>query len=71
MNIRIKTIKGFLDSYRELNPYWKSLLEDSYRHYTKELMKEYQRLSKHPHPEEYKEYQKNLNNYRNDMNTAI
>ena len=56
MNIRIKTIKGFLDSYR---------------HYTKELMNEYQRLSKHPYPEEYKEYQKNLNNYRNDINTAI
>ena len=71
MNIRIKTIKGFLDSYRTLNPYLKSLLEDSYRYYTKELMNEYQRLSKHPYPEEYKEYQKNLNNYRNDMNTAI
>ena len=71
MNIRIKTIKEFLNNYRTLDSYWRILLEDSYKYYVSELMNEYNKVSEHPYPEEYKEYQKNLNNYKNDMNIAI
>ena len=50
---RIQRIQIFLQDYKTLNPYLKSLVKDSQEDYQKELIKEYIKVSKHPYPNEY------------------
>ena len=49
MNTKIKCLKKFINQYRRLDSYWKSLLEDSYTHCQNKLMMEYELLSNHPY----------------------
>lgn len=68
MNHRITAIKQFIESYKTLDPYLQSITASSYTYYLIELDKEYERISKHPYPNEYKEYQRtmrrNINKYK-------
>ena len=41
MNTRVKSIKQFLDDYKNKDESLKRLTEDSYKYYYQELMKEY------------------------------
>ena len=50
---RIQRIKNFLQDYKTLNPYLKSLIKDSQEDFQKELIKEYLKVSRHPYPNEY------------------
>ena len=50
---RIQRIQIFLQDYKSLNPYLKSLVKDSQEDYQKELIKEYLKVSRHPYPNEY------------------
>ena len=50
---RVKRIQTFLDDYKSLNPYLKDLIKEVHKDYQNELMNEYVRVSKHPHPTEY------------------
>ena len=50
---RIQRINRFINDYKSLNPYLKDLLKGVYEDYQIELMNEYLKVSKHPHPTEY------------------
>ena len=50
---KIKRINQFLNDYRRLNPYLKSLLFECKKEYELELTKEYIQLGYHPYPNEY------------------
>ena len=50
---RIRRIQTFINDYKTLDPYLKDLIKDVYEDYQNELMDEYVRVSKHPHPTEY------------------
>ena len=63
MNTKIKCLKEFINQYRRLDSYWKSLLEDSYTHCQNKLMMEYELLSNHPYPKERLDMQKTINRY--------
>ena len=63
MNTRVNSIKQFLDDYKNKSESLKRLTEDSYKYYYRELMKEYIKLSKHPHALEQLDMEKTLNNH--------
>ena len=63
MNTRVKSIKQFLDDYKNKNEYLKGLTIDTYKYYYRELMKEYVKLMKHPHALEQLDMEKSLNRY--------
>ena len=50
---RIKRIERFLSEYQSIDPYFKSICEDSHDYFKRELGKEYKRVSEHPFPHEY------------------
>ena len=52
---RIQRIQTFLHDYQDLNPYLKDICRHSYTYYQSELIKEYLKVSRHPHPHEYLE----------------
>ena len=63
MNTRVKSIKQFLDDYKNKDESLKRLTEDSYKYYYQELMKEYIKLMKHPHALEQLDMEKTLNKH--------
>ena len=63
MNTRVKSIKQFLDDYKNKDESLKRLTEDSYKYYYQELMKEYIKLMKHPYALEQLDMEKTLNNH--------
>ena len=63
MNARIRMRKDFIDQYKNMNRYWKYLLEDMYINCCNQLMIELDRVSTHPYPKEYL-------NYINQINTS-
>ena len=67
---RVKQIERFLIEYKTLNPYLQSICKDSYDHFTKELGREYKRISNHPFPEEYYGIETLNNNIRTEIRTA-
>ena len=66
---RVKRIERFLTEYKTLNPYLQSICQDSYDHFTKELGREYKRISQHPFPQEYTGIETINNNIRHDIRT--
>lgn len=64
-NNKIQNIKNFLEQYRRMDIYWKELLKESYEYYEKKLLQEYRIYGIHPYPDEYNNYQNNINNYNN------
>ena len=50
---RIQRINIFLQDYKLLNPYLKTLLNEVQEDFQKELVKEYLKVSRHPYPNEY------------------
>ena len=50
---RIQRINIFLQDYKSLNPYLKTLLNEVQEDFQKELIKEYLKVSRHPYPNEY------------------
>ena len=67
---RVKRIERFLTEYKTLNPYLQSICKDSYDHFTKELGREYKRISNHPFPNEIIEKEYLNNNIRHQIRTA-
>ena len=63
MNTRVNSIKMFLDEYKNKSESLKILTQDSYEYYYRELMREYVKLSKHPHAIEQLDMEKTLNNH--------
>ena len=57
----IEKIKDYLKQYKTLDPYLKNLLSGTYEYYEKKLLKQYLLYGKHPYPEEYRNYQSNIN----------
>ncbi len=50
---RIRRINNFLEAYRSLDPYLKSICKGSKDYYQMELMHEYINASRHPFCHEY------------------
>ena len=63
MNTRVKSIKQFLDDYKNKDESLKRLTQDAYKYYYQELMKEYVKLSKQPHALEQLDMEKSLNKH--------
>ena len=71
MNTKIKSIKDFLDEYKNKTEYLQILLEDTYEYYYKELMNEYIRTSKQPFRLELINMDKDLNTYEKHINRIL
>ena len=50
---RIQRIQNFINDYKTLDPYLKSLLIESKKDYELKLVEEYIRFGLHPYPNEY------------------
>ena len=70
MNTKIKSLKLFLDEYKNKEEWLKVLTQDAYKYYYQELMNEYIKLSKHPFPNEYIDLKKSLNTYEKHIKYA-
>ena len=71
MNTKIKSIKDFLDEYKNKTEYLQILLEDTYEYYYKELMNEYIKTSKLPYRLELINIEKELNTYEKHINRIL
>ena len=60
-------IEDFIKQYRNLNPYWKNLLQPIYDYYKTKQMKYLIELSNHPYPNERILLNNTTN--RSDINT--
>ena len=49
---RIQRIQTFLEDYKSLDPYLKDLIKPIHQDYQKGLIQEYQKVSRHPYPNE-------------------
>jgi hypothetical protein len=49
---RIQRIQTFLKDYKSLDPYLKDLIKPIHQDYQKGLIQEYQKVSRHPYPDE-------------------
>ena len=54
---RIKRIQTFLDDYKTKDKWLRDLLVESRQDFIKQLMDEWIKVSNHPFPEEYLQYQ--------------